>query len=91
MYAAWAGRPNALASAHVAALAAARDRGLLQVDAIASEAAGGDPVRAGTFASYLRHNLRYSFGPREQAGLERFHALAAEVGHTARALPLRFY
>ena len=91
VYAAWAGRPNALAPAHVAALAAARDRGLLHLDAIASEAAGGDPARAGTFASYLRHNLRYTFGPREQAGLERFHALAAEVGHTTRALPLRFY
>ena len=75
----------------VEALAAARDRGVDAVDVLASEAAGGDPVRAGTFASYLRHNLRYTFGPREQAGLERFHALAAEVGHTSRALPLRFY
>jgi len=91
VYAAWTGRPHALAPAHVAALGAARDRGLLQLDAIASEAAGGDPAKAGTYASYLRHNLRYTFGPREQAGLERFHALAAEVGHTPRALPLRFY
>jgi chorismate dehydratase len=91
VYAAWAGRPAALTPAHVAALAAARDRGLEALDTLALEAAAGDPVRAGTFASYLRHNLRYTFGPREQAGLERFHALAAEVGHTARALPLRFY
>ena len=60
-------------------LAAARDRGDASLDALALEAAAGDPVRAGTFASYLRHNLRYTFGPREQAGLERFHALAAEV------------
>lgn len=91
VYAAWAGRPGALTARHVDALAAARDRGVEAVDALAFDAAGGDPVRAGTFASYLRHNLRYTFGPREQAGLERFHALAAEVGHTSRALPLRFY
>jgi chorismate dehydratase len=91
VYAAWAGRPGALGPAHVAALVAARDRGLAALDAIAADAAGGDPARAGTFAAYLRHNLRYTFGPREQAGLERFHALAAEVGSTTRALPLRFY
>jgi chorismate dehydratase len=91
VYAAWAGRPGALTPAHVAALAAARDRGLASLDALALGAAAGDPVRAGTFASYLRHNLRYTFGPREQAGLERFHALAVEVAHASRALPLRFY
>lgn len=91
VYAAWAGRPGVLTPRHVGALAAARDRGVASLDTLAHEAAGGDPVRAGTLASYLRHNLRYTFGPREQAGLERFHALAAEVGHTSRALPLRFY
>ncbi len=91
VYAAWAGRPDALTPAHLAALAAARDRGLSQLDALAADAAGGDAARAGTNASYLRHNLRYAFGPREQAGLERFHVLAAEVGHTRRARPLRFY
>lgn len=91
VYAAWAGRPGALAPAHLSALAAARDRGLAQLDLLAADAAGGDQALAGTNASYLRHNLRYTFGPREQAGLERFHALAAEVGYTTRALPLRFY
>lgn len=91
VYAAWAGRPGALEAAHLTALAAARDRGLDARDALAAEAAAADPARTATFASYLRHNLRYEFGPREQAGLERFHALAAEVGHVSRALPLRFY
>lgn len=91
VYAAWTGRPGALTPAHVAALAAARDRGLDAVDQLAAEAAHGDGTRAAVLASYLRHNLRYAFGPREQAGLARFFALAAEVGHTPRALPLRFY
>ncbi|MFN7977045.1 MAG: menaquinone biosynthesis protein [Vicinamibacterales bacterium] len=91
VYAAWAGRPGALTPAHVAALAAARVRGLAAVDVLSAEAALGDATRAAVLASYLRHNLRYAFGPREQAGLARFFALAAEVGHTSRALPLRFY
>ncbi len=91
VYAAWTGRPGALGAEHVAALGAARDLGAERLDTIAAEAAAGDAARAGTFASYLRHNLRYSFGPREQAGLERFYALAVELGHASRALPLRFY
>jgi chorismate dehydratase len=91
VYAAWAGRPGALAPDHLEALGAARDRGLARLEALAADAAAGSPARAATFHTYLRHNLRYGFGPREQAGLERFHALAAEVGHASRALPLRFY
>ncbi len=91
VYAAWAGRPGALGPDHLAALSAARDLGLQRLDRLATDAAGGDLARAGTLASYLRHNLRYGFGQREQAGLERFHALAAEVHLTPRALPLRFY
>lgn len=91
VYAAWAGRPGRLGPAHLAALAAARDRGLASLDALAAEAAGGDATRAAVLASYLRHNLQYAFGPREQAGLARFFELAAEVGHTPGSRPLRFY
>lgn len=91
VYAAWAGRPGVLGPSHLAALMAARDQGLANLDAMASAAAGGDPGRAAALASYLRHNLRYTFGLREQAGLERFFTLAAEVGHASRVRPLRFY
>lgn len=91
VYAAWTGRPGALDAAHLAALGAARDLGVRSLEAIAAEAAGGDPARARSNLSYLRHNLHYTFGPREQAGLERFHALAVEVHLGRRALPLRFY
>jgi chorismate dehydratase len=90
VYAAWAGRPGAVAAAHLAALAAARDAGLAARDAIAAEAAGGDPARAAMFAAYLRGNLSYGFGEREQAGLERFLALAGAIGD-APSRPLRFY
>jgi chorismate dehydratase len=91
VYAAWAGRPGALGPAHLAALAAARDRGLAGLDAIAAGAAGGDPARTARYTAYLRHNLRYTFGPREQAGLGRFFELAAEVGQVPQTRPLRFH
>jgi chorismate dehydratase len=91
VYAAWAGRPGVLAPAHLDALAAARDRGVTAFEALAADAAGGDPARAARYGAYLRHNLRYAFGPREQAGLERFFELAAEVGQVPQTRPLRFY
>jgi chorismate dehydratase len=91
VYAAWAGRPGALRPAHLEALYAARDRGLAARDAIAAAAAGGDPALAAELSAYLRDNLRYAFGERERAGLERFFALAVDVGHSARTRPLRFY
>ncbi len=91
VYAAWAGRDGVLAPAHLAALGAARDGGLAARDALAAEAAGGDPAMAATLAGYLRDNLSYTFGDREQAGLERFFELAAEVGASTRPRPLRFF
>jgi chorismate dehydratase len=91
VFAAWAGRPGALGPDHLRALAEARDRGLAAVDEIALVYAAGDATRAGTIRSYLRHNLRYQFGDRERAGLERFFALAAEVHAAPPARPLRFF
>lgn len=91
VYAAWAGRAGVLAPAHLAALATARDGGLADRDALAAAAAGGDPRVAATLAGYLRDNLSYTFGDREQAGLERFFELAAEVGASPRPRPLRFF
>ncbi len=91
VYAAWTGRPGALSPAHVQALQAARDRGVAAVDEIARTYAGGRDDVASTIRSYLRHNLRYTFGGRERAGLERFFALASEVHHASGARPLRFF
>lgn len=91
VFAAWAGRPRALGPAHLRALGDARDRGLAAIDEIALTCAAGDQLRAGTIRSYLRHNLRYQFGDRERAGLERFFALAAQVQPALHARPLRFF
>ena len=91
VYAAWTGRAGALGPAHLAALGECRDAGLAARDALAAEAAAGDPALAATLTAYLRHNLDYSFGEREQAGLERFFELAAEVGVSTRPRSLRFF
>ena len=42
-------------------------------------------------SSYLRDNLRFELGHAEQAGLRRFHELAAEIGVVPGLEPLRFY
>ncbi len=91
VFAAWAGRPGVLGPAHLRALADAREHGLAAVDEIALTYAAGDEARAGTIRSYLRHNLRYQFGDRERAGLERFFALATEAHAGSFATPLRFF
>lgn len=91
VYAAWAGRPGVLDPVHVQALGRARDRGLAAVDALAGEFGGPGGARASTIRTYLRHNLRYTFGARERAGLEHFFALAAEVRHVPLTQPLRFF
>lgn len=91
VYACWAGREGAVGAVHLDALRAARDRGLASSDALAYDAAQGDPTRARVYAAYLRDNLRYGFGDREQAGLERFFTLAAELDLVPGTRPLRFY
>ena len=91
VYAAWTGRDGALGPTHLAALDECRDAGLAARDALAAAAAAGDPALTATLTAYLRDNLKYTFGEREQAGLERFFELAAEVGAAIRPRPLRFF
>lgn len=91
VYAAWAGRHGALDPTHLTALDEARDAGLAARGTLAESAAGGDPATAATLTAYLHDNLRYTFGDREQAGLERFFELAAEVGAATQPRPLRFF
>lgn len=91
VYAAWTGRPGALSPAHLTALAEVRDAGLAARPAIAADYAAATGRPAAAVESYLRDNLSYAFGPREQAGLERFFALAIEVGLVPPGPAPRFY
>jgi len=91
VYAAWTGRAGAVDAEQVAALGAARDRGLAEAGEIARETGGGDAMVERRAFSYLRDTLRYGLGDREAAGLERFHALAVELGLAPALRPLRFF
>jgi chorismate dehydratase len=91
VYAMWCGRIDALAAPHIAALQAARDRGVAAISDIARRFAGGDSGRVAMVEQYLRDNLKYPLGEREIAGLRRFYELAAEQGLVPGLRPLRFY
>jgi chorismate dehydratase len=91
VYAMWCGREGACTTAHVAELNRARERGTVAIDEIAHAEAEGDRAREQAVASYLRDNLRYTLGEREQAGLRRFHELAAAQGMVPGPRDLRFF
>ncbi|MEZ5289240.1 MAG: menaquinone biosynthesis protein [Vicinamibacterales bacterium] len=92
VYAAWTGRPQAVDADQVGELAAARARGVAAAADIAREVGAGDARAEARALGYLRDTLKYGLGDREAAGLERFHALAAELGFAPGPLrPLRFF
>lgn len=91
VYAVWAGRPDALDREQVAALQQARRRGEGEVAVIARETGEGSPDRERRNLEYLRDTLKYGLGEREVAGLERFHALAVDLGVAPAIRPLRFF
>jgi chorismate dehydratase len=89
VWAFWAGRPGALAAAEVLELQKARDRGLQAADAIAAEYCG--PERAALGQAYLRDNIRYTLGAREEEALRQFYGLAAEHDIAEETRPLAWY
>jgi predicted solute-binding protein len=91
VYAFWAGRPGAASAEDVAGLREVRDRGVAAVDAIAAQLFPGRPDRGARAGSYLRENVKYDLGEKEEAGLRRFYELAARIGVARAALPPRFY
>jgi chorismate dehydratase len=91
VYAFWAGMPDALSPADVARLQGARRAGEQRSDEIASGFFPGNPVKQREGARYLRENIRFRFGPREQQGFVRFMHLAHEAGLAPEPAPLRFY
>jgi chorismate dehydratase len=90
VYAMWVGRPGAASAEQCRALQDARDRGVANLGAIAAQVGGGDARLERKALSYLRDNLKYSLGEAEQAGLRRFHELAAEIGAAPQVRPLQW-
>jgi chorismate dehydratase len=90
IYAAWTGRPGALADGDVDALKQAQAEGVASINAIAAEYARGDDAVARRAARYLRDNVKYGLGPDEAAGLQLFLHYAAELGLGPKRL-VEFY
>jgi chorismate dehydratase len=88
VWAFWAARPDALHAPHLAALATARDEGVAHSDEIADEYG---PERAALCRAYLRENIKYTLGPRETAGVQRYYELAAAHRLVDRSGPVRFF
>jgi chorismate dehydratase len=78
VWAFWAGRPQALTGEAVRALTRARDAGVRAANEIAAAYCG--PERAAAGQAYLRENIRYVIGEREEAGLRKFYELAEKHG-----------
>lgn len=91
VYAMWVGRPGAVSQAQCRALQQARDRGVAHLPEIAKQVSGGDGALEQRALAYLRDNLKFELGEAEQAGLRKFHELAAEISVISELKPLRFY
>ena len=91
VYAMWVGRPDAATPEQCRALRQARDAGVAHLPAIARQVAAGNARLEQRALEYLRDNLKYGLGEAEQAGLRKFHELAAEIGVVPGLEPLRFY
>lgn len=89
VWAFWAGRAGALSAEAIDALGDCRDAGVAASDEIAVVYCG--PTRAAHCQAYLRENIRYSLGEREEAGLRRFYELAGMHGIVEFVLPPAFY
>jgi predicted solute-binding protein len=91
VYACWTGQPGALTPADVDVLQHARAEGAATPEIVSRGYYPDDAVKAAVGADYLRDNIRFRMGAREEAGLERFFALAAELGVVDATQPLRWY
>jgi chorismate dehydratase len=80
VFAMWVARAGAELDGLEVALGDARDAGLANLDAIAAREAAPLGLTRPQCLSYLRDNLYFHLGPREQQGLECFYRNAAEIG-----------
>lgn len=91
IYAAWTGRPGAVAREDVRALQDAQLEGTRSTAAIAAEYGRGDATATARAAAYLRDNVKYGLGPDDAAGLQLFLDYAAELGLAPARRALEFF
>jgi chorismate dehydratase len=80
VFAMWTARAGADLQGLDAALAEARDTGLQHLEEIAAREAAPLGLTRPQCVSYLRDNLYFYLGEREQRGLNLFHERAAKLG-----------
>jgi len=73
------------------ALIEAKRRGLARAGEIAHREAPRLGLDAGFCRRYLANILHFDLGPREQAGLRHYYALACELGLAPRGVSLDYY
>ena len=91
VFAMWVARAGADLTELDATLTAARDRGVLQLAEIARQGAGSLGISQAECLAYLRDNLQFQLGPRQQQGLQLFADLAAQHGLIPPGVELGFY
>jgi chorismate dehydratase len=89
VWAFWAGRAGVLRAEHVISLTEARDQGTRAADEVAARYCG--PERAARARAYLRENVQYRLGEKEQAGLRCFYELARDHGVVDATRPFAWY
>jgi chorismate dehydratase len=92
VFAVWAARAE-IAPERLAAVDHALRAAVVEASENARQVALDASERFGFPAGYLARyfdRLRYRFGARERSGLERFYAMAAQIGAIESAPPLRF-
>ncbi len=80
VFAMWTARAGSDLGALEVALAEARDDGLAHLDEIAAREAAPLGLTRPQCVSYLRDNLHFYLGPREQRGLDLFYRHAVKLG-----------
>jgi chorismate dehydratase len=79
VFAAWAAWPSSGWNGLSEMLSAARDAGILQLEAIAETSSRQLEICRDRCLSYLRDNLHFQLGDAERQGIERFYRLAVEA------------
>lgn len=91
VFAMWTARAGVDLQGVDTALSEARDLGVRHLEDIAAREASPLGLTVPECLSYLRDNLYFHLGPREQAGLGRFHELAGRLGLAPQGVELGFY
>jgi len=89
VFAMWTARAGVDLNGLEAALADARDLGISHLERIAAAEAAARGLTVPQCVSYLRDNLHFYLGPREQAGLQLFYERAVGLGMAPAGRELR--